>query len=386
MKRNFILILFSLLLIAAPSFSKEKPNQEDLTKKEIEKLLKRIKANRKKATDLIDEAKAIAVNLKDTAKIRLVLVRKTIEREQKLGKTHKEKIDEAIKIESEAKGLYPKKEYRKVIELANKALRLISTSPVIVLNISPPIFSPDNDGKRDIISFHMKSFAKDPKKVKGWKLVIKKRFKDKKKKSIEVMTFEGNGMPKIDKTIRWDGKKNGSLVVDSFNNYLAEMTITDNSSTGTSSDIPFMTDIFIEKIPYGMRVNVSAIQFDFNSYAIKDIYSDLLKRIKSFILEYPQYKYIVIEGHTDFGNFQICSKLSKDRADSVKRYLVKLGMHPSYIVTKGLGYSSPFTMFWNKRTMNRRVTFILLKNKEELQKYNDHISKIDFKKKPKFIY
>jgi outer membrane protein OmpA-like peptidoglycan-associated protein len=384
MKKLSLLIL-CILISFSGVFAQKKISKEAETKKEIEKLLNMINENNKTAQSLFDESKALAENLKYTAVHRLRFLRHTIDREIKNGKIEKDKITNLETVETKGKEFFNQKKFREVIKIVNDALRLVSAVPVVALNITTPIFSPDGDDKNDTVSFTYNVFAKDQSEVKNWRLVIKKRDESDEKKSIEVYTLSGKGMPDSGKVIVWDGKKDGKLVVDSFNNYMAELIVVDNNGEGSSGNTLFKTDIFIENTDYGMRVNVSAIQFKYNSSEINPLYNNLIIRIYNFLLEYPEYKFIVVEGHTDYDNFIISYRLSQQRANSVKGFLVKLGMKTERIVTRGFGNSQPFTKVWTKRALNRRVTFILLKNEDELQKYEKYYKSTNSKNKPLFL-
>jgi outer membrane protein OmpA-like peptidoglycan-associated protein len=386
--KNNIKKLSLLMLCLFISFSTlsalEKISEEVKTKKEIKKILESIKDNNKTAQNLFDEVLVITENLKYTARHRLRFLSYTIDREIKKGKTEKDKISKALKVKKKARKLYYQMKYREVIKIVNEALRLVSSVPLVILNVSPSIFSPDGDNINDTVTFTYSVFTKNQYKVKNWKLIIKKRNKKDEKKSIEVFTFSGKGMPYSQQAIVWDGKKDGKLVVDSFNNYMAEMIVVDNNGEGSSGNTLFQTDIFVENTPYGMRVNVSAIQFKYNSAVINPSYYDLINRIHSFLLEYPEYRFIAVEGHTDYDNYIISYRLSQDRAASVKKVLVKQGMKSQRIITKGFGNSQPFTKVWKKRALNRRVTFVLIKSKDELKKYKEHYKSVTSKHKPNF--
>lgn len=90
-----------------------------------------------------------------------------------------------------------------------------------------------------------------------------------------------------------------------------------------------------------------------SSYTSLDRVAELLKT-KGFSLK--------LAGHTDnVGNDQNNMRLSKDRAESVKQYLVSKGANPSKIEATGYGESQPIAS--NKtasgRQKNRRVEFTL---------------------------
>src|SRR5262249_18445863 len=69
-----------------------------------------------------------------------------------------------------------------------------------------------------------------------------------------------------------------------------------------------------------------------------------------------------IEGHTDIrGGLKKNMKLSQDRADSVRKYLIDRGVDPTHMEPRGFGPTQPIDS--NKtasgREANRRVEFII---------------------------
>ena len=101
--------------------------------------------------------------------------------------------------------------------------------------------------------------------------------------------------------------------------------------------------------------------FDVNSakFFVKyhDRLSVLIKELSSHDVK------ILIEGHTDdTGSEKANQKLSKERADEVKDYLVSKGVSPDKIVTVGFGESKPVNSNANKeeRQLNRRAVVSLI--------------------------
>ena len=88
----------------------------------------------------------------------------------------------------------------------------------------------------------------------------------------------------------------------------------------------------------------------------------LLDNVASVIKSHPQLK-IKIEGHTDdVGKDAFNLKLSKNRAESAVKYLVKKGVEAARLSSEGFGEQYPIAE--NKRSKgraaNRRVDFMIV--------------------------
>jgi outer membrane protein OmpA-like peptidoglycan-associated protein len=74
---------------------------------------------------------------------------------------------------------------------------------------------------------------------------------------------------------------------------------------------------------------------------------------------------VQLEGHTDIkGDPKLNMKLSQDRVDAVKSYLVSKGSNKSKIKTKAFGGTSPLSRENTEEAhkMNRRVELRILEN------------------------
>jgi len=110
----------------------------------------------------------------------------------------------------------------------------------------------------------------------------------------------------------------------------------------------------VEKIFFATGSSV----LDPNSRAILD---QVVGTMKNF----PAY-YLLIEGHTDnVGNAQQNMKLSQDRCDSVKAYLVSKGFSDSQFITRGWGQTKPEASnnTTEGKAQNRRTEFRLVAQK-----------------------
>ena len=100
------------------------------------------------------------------------------------------------------------------------------------------------------------------------------------------------------------------------------------------------------------------VEFDTAKWDVKAKYHDDIARVADYMKRHPNAK-ATIEGHTDsVGKAAANKKLSLQRAESVKKYLVeKLGADASRISTAGYGPDKPVDS--NKtaegRQKNRRI-------------------------------
>ena len=100
-------------------------------------------------------------------------------------------------------------------------------------------------------------------------------------------------------------------------------------------------------------------ELDLKDKNIKSIMENLAKIMKnnsSIKLE--------IRGHTDnIGDNDFNLRLSFRRAESVKGYLVNLGVRTDRVITKGFGEDIPVSsnLTGDGRALNRRVEFFIIK-------------------------
>ena len=105
--------------------------------------------------------------------------------------------------------------------------------------------------------------------------------------------------------------------------------------------------------------------FEFNKDVIKPTSYPFLDEVVSVLGEEPNWT-LKVEGHTDnVGRDDYNLKLSKKRAESVKKYIESKGIMSSRIIADGFGSTKPIAD--NKtaggREKNRRVEFKIIKNK-----------------------
>lgn len=102
--------------------------------------------------------------------------------------------------------------------------------------------------------------------------------------------------------------------------------------------------------------------FDFDKSELKPQYIANMKKYVDYLLKNPQAE-ITIIGHTDMvGSDEYCMKLSKNRAEEIKDFMVKNGVDDNRIKVKGYGKTMPLWIQededW-KAAENRRIEVVL---------------------------
>ncbi len=104
-----------------------------------------------------------------------------------------------------------------------------------------------------------------------------------------------------------------------------------------------------------------AVLFDTGSDQLKEKSKTLLDKISNYLSTNEDIK-LEISGHSDnVGSADFNKKLSKKRAESVKKYLVKEGISEDRLKTVGHGSDQPIGSNYTEegRAMNRRVEFVV---------------------------
>jgi OOP family OmpA-OmpF porin len=111
------------------------------------------------------------------------------------------------------------------------------------------------------------------------------------------------------------------------------------------------------------KISISLnVEFDTNKFDIKKRYHVDIKKVSDFMKAHPETN-AVIEGHTDnVGTAESNMKLSQNRAESVRKYLIdKLGIDPATITAVGYGKTRPIAGNDTPegRQKNRRVEAVI---------------------------
>jgi len=241
--------------------------------------------------------------------------------------------------------------------IKRKEIKISTEPPDVDFEFEPQLFSPDGDGENDILK--IKIFSYDNKKIKHWVLNIYP-IRGGKRESV-FKRFEGEELP--GKEISWDGKNDKGELVESAMDYELELIAENVLGNIKKLSKILNVDVLVIKTPYGWRIKISNIEFEYNKADLRGNAFKILDRVIEILEKYPNYS-VRIEGHTDnIGSLEYNLELSKRRAESVYKYLVENGIDANRLTTIGLAFKYPVASNDTEegRAKNRRVEFILIK-------------------------
>lgn len=111
----------------------------------------------------------------------------------------------------------------------------------------------------------------------------------------------------------------------------------------------------------GLIMNMSDVLFDFGKYTLKPDAREKLAKVSGIILSHPGLT-LHVEGYTDnVGSDEFNQKLSEQRADAVRDYLVTQGIADSAVTAQGFGKTNPIAPndTAQGRQKNRRVQIVV---------------------------
>jgi outer membrane protein OmpA-like peptidoglycan-associated protein len=111
----------------------------------------------------------------------------------------------------------------------------------------------------------------------------------------------------------------------------------------------------------GLIMNMSDVLFDFNKYTLKPDAREKLAKISGILIAYPNLK-VQVEGYTDnIGSDDYNQKLSEERADGVRDYLVSQSVPQNNVTAQGYGEGDPVAdnSTSSGRAQNRRVQLVV---------------------------
>jgi outer membrane protein OmpA-like peptidoglycan-associated protein len=111
----------------------------------------------------------------------------------------------------------------------------------------------------------------------------------------------------------------------------------------------------------GLIVNMSDVLFDTGKYTLKPGAKEKLAKISGILLGHPGLQ-LEVDGHTDsVGSDEFNLKLSEERADVVRSYLVAQGVSQETVSAHGFGKDQPVATNETSagRQLNRRVELVV---------------------------
>ena len=113
--------------------------------------------------------------------------------------------------------------------------------------------------------------------------------------------------------------------------------------------------------PRGLKVNMADVLFAFGKYDLQPAAREALAKFSGIVIAHPGL-HLSVEGYTDsVGSETFNQKLSEQRANAVRDYLVQQGLDPTSITATGFGESNPVASndTADGRQQNRRVEIII---------------------------
>jgi outer membrane protein OmpA-like peptidoglycan-associated protein len=111
----------------------------------------------------------------------------------------------------------------------------------------------------------------------------------------------------------------------------------------------------------GLVVNIGDVLFASGSSTLRPEAREKLARFSGIVLAYPDL-FLEIEGHTDnIGSIELNQRLSEERAEAVREYVISQGVPPEAITARGMNFSDPVASNDTSegRGRNRRVEIII---------------------------
>jgi outer membrane protein OmpA-like peptidoglycan-associated protein len=111
----------------------------------------------------------------------------------------------------------------------------------------------------------------------------------------------------------------------------------------------------------GLIVNMPDVLFNLNSASLKPDARERLAKVAGILIAYPDIR-VEVNGYTDnTGSSDYNQRLSEQRAETVRDYLVRQGVPSGSITSRGLGPNDPIASNDSPegRRQNRRVNLVV---------------------------
>ncbi len=251
--------------------------------------------------------------------------------------------------------------------------------PVVVAGTSPKRFSPDGDGKRDILTIQLKAQSYSP--IASWSFEVKDP-------ETRKTFWSVNGKKELSEKLTWNGRNERGELVQSATDYPYVFTVTDSLGQTAKFEGYIQVDVLVIRSGNKLKLQVPSIIFRSNNADFKSVAEveagpegdklnkgldaatisnnqRVLSRVAEILQKFRDYS-VTIEGNannltgsaTEEAEVQ---QLSEERAKFVMEWLKRNGISSSRLSAVGNGSKNPATNNWDYRWQNRRVEFILQK-------------------------
>lgn len=240
----------------------------------------------------------------------------------------------------------------------------------LLLTATPSPFSPDGDGRDDVLKIRIDSIH--PRSFKDWRLRIQTARGN--------VLWERGGSGAVPGHFEWDGYGDGGILVSSAEDYEVVAEARDLMGNPLERRVSFVTDIFVYEERGRLKIRVPGIIFPPNSTDFTLLSEEeqrrngeVIARVAETLKKFPEYR-VRIEGHGNLMTWDGPDRgaeeqqnelipLSRGRAAEVRRILAREGISYGRVDVAGMGGAYPLVSFGDEeaRWMNRRVEFILLK-------------------------
>jgi outer membrane protein OmpA-like peptidoglycan-associated protein len=184
------------------------------------------------------------------------------------------------------------------------------------------------------------------------RLLIKSKFNPSDTLSIDYDPYVG------DYSFMWPAKKAFTVQIKKAG-YFSKVEHFD--FTSEKNFLQVNRNFFLQTVEKNKAYALANISFDQGKADLKPGFEAELEKVIAILSDNDQYT-LLLEGHTDNqGDWNDNLKLSLERVENVKAYLVSKGVNPNRIETKGWGGSRPLANNFVEETRknNRRVEFTI---------------------------
>lgn len=248
------------------------------------------------------------------------------------------------------------------------AVRVDTTPPEVIVGLSPPLFSPDDDGIDDLLSITIT--ARDLSPIARWQADIYDPA------GTHFVGWSGTGTPRT--PLRWNGLSADGELVQSAEDYRLVVRATDSVWNTGEATATIPVDILVIREGDRYRIRISSIYFvpytaDYTNLEPEQARRNLetLDRLAVVLQKYPHHT-IRVEGHAvqvlwenpqraATEQSEVLLPLSLARAEAIREALVRRGIAAGRMTTAGYGGALPVVPHSDleNRWKNRRVEFIL---------------------------